>query len=140
MNIVDRIKILRKELNLTQTEFGDKIGVSRNTIAGYENGYRTPMDQTIKSICREFNVEHLWLTTGEGNMFADVNEDDEIIELMNKALSNENEFIRNVFISFAKLDMEDLEALENVMNNIDKNGINALGKLISNYSEITNKK
>lgn len=140
MSIGERIKILRNELNLTQTEFGKKIGVAGSTIAGYEKELRTPMDQTIKSICREFSIEHIWLTTGEGNMFADVNEDDEIIELMNKALSNESEFVRNVFISFAKLDMEDLEALENLMDKIDKNGIDALGKLISNYSEIANKK
>ena len=69
MSINERIKILRNELNLTQTEFADRLGLSQNAIARYENGDRNPGGQTIKSICREFNVNVLWLEKGEGEMF-----------------------------------------------------------------------
>lgn len=116
MSISKRIKKLRNFLKLTQVEFGDKIGIARNTVASYENGSRTPMEQTIKSICREFDVEHLWLTTGEGEMFANKNDDDEIIELLNKALSGEDEFLRDVFKSFAKLDVDHWKALKEFMD------------------------
>lgn len=69
MTINERIKVLRNELNLTQTEFADRLGLSQNTIANYECGRRNLSDQTIKSICREFNVNVLWLENGEGEMF-----------------------------------------------------------------------
>ena len=65
----ERIKKLRKVLDLTQQEFADKIGVKRNTIATYEIGRNVPLDAVIVLICREFNVSETWLRTGEGDMF-----------------------------------------------------------------------
>lgn len=65
----NRIKELRKELNLNQTDFGDKIGVKQGSVAGYESGARTPIDAVITSICREFGVNELWLRQGVGEMF-----------------------------------------------------------------------
>lgn len=74
MELKDRIKYLRETLKISQEEFGEKIGVARNTIANYEIGNRTPKDVTLKSICREFNANYLWLTEGEGDMFMGVPE------------------------------------------------------------------
>lgn len=65
----NRIKEIRKALNLTQSEFGAKVGVKGNTIGNYEIGLRTPSDAVIFSICREFNVNEEWLRTGTGEMF-----------------------------------------------------------------------
>lgn len=61
----NRIKEIRKDQGLNQTEFGERIGVKQTTIAGYENG-KTPLDTVISSICREFGVFREWLETGEG--------------------------------------------------------------------------
>ena len=69
MPLNERLKKLRKALDLTQQEFADRIGVKRNTIATYEIGRNTPLDAVIASICREFNVSETWLRTGEGEMF-----------------------------------------------------------------------
>lgn len=74
MSIGDRIIQVRKELKITQSEFAEKIGVARNTITSYETNIRTPMENTIKLICREYKVDYMWLTTGEGEMFTDVPE------------------------------------------------------------------
>ena len=65
-----RIRKLRRSLDLTQQEFGDRIGVKRNTIATYEGGRSTPIDSVISLICREFSVNEEWLRTGHGEMFA----------------------------------------------------------------------
>lgn len=65
----DRIKKIRKELDLTQQEFAEKIGIKRNTIANYETGRNDPVDSVVSLICREFNVREEWLRTGEGEMF-----------------------------------------------------------------------
>lgn len=67
----NRIKELRKCLELTQNEFGAKIGVSRDAVAGYERGVNIP-EPTIKLICREFNVDYFWLTEGIGEMFTQI--------------------------------------------------------------------
>lgn len=66
----ERIKQLRKHLDLTQQEFADRIGIKRNTIANYESGRNEPIDSVISLICREFNVNETWLRKGEGEMFA----------------------------------------------------------------------
>lgn len=66
----ERIRKLRRTLDLTQKEFGDRIGVKGNTIATYEGGRNEPIDSVISLICREFNVNEEWLRTGKGEMFA----------------------------------------------------------------------
>lgn len=68
-NVKERIKKIRRELNLTQQEFAERIGIKRNTIANYETGRNDPVDSVISLICREFNVREEWLRTGEGEMF-----------------------------------------------------------------------
>ena len=65
----DRIKKIRRELDLTQQEFAERIGIKRNTIANYETGRNDPVDSVISLICREFDVYEEWLRTGEGEMF-----------------------------------------------------------------------
>lgn len=65
----ERIKAVRKALHLTQTAFGERIGVKGNTVTGWENGLRAPSEAIINSICREFGVDEEWLRTGEGEPF-----------------------------------------------------------------------
>lgn len=65
----DRIKKLRKDLDLTQQEFADKVGVKRNTVAQYESGRNEPTAAVFSLICREFNVREEWLREGSGEMF-----------------------------------------------------------------------
>lgn len=69
MNIGDRIKKIRKELDLTQAEFGAKIGSVQNTVTGYESGRRNPSAPVIALICEKFGVNEEWLRNGEGEMF-----------------------------------------------------------------------
>ena len=66
----DRIKQIRKANNITQTEFGEKLGVKGNTVTGWETGNRDPSDAIIKSICREFHIDETWLRHGVGEMQA----------------------------------------------------------------------
>lgn len=69
MSIGHRIKKIRKELDLTQQKFGERLGVKGNTIAQYELGRSNPVDSVISLIIREFNINEEWLRTGEGEMF-----------------------------------------------------------------------
>lgn len=72
----ERLKQLRKALNLTQTEFAERLGTVQNTITGYESGRRNPSNPVIAAICREFNVNQEWLVNGTGEMFAPESNDE----------------------------------------------------------------
>ncbi len=69
MNIGERIRKLRKTLDLTQQKFGERIGIKGNTVAQYELGRNEPVDAVFSLICREYDVREEWLRTGEGEMF-----------------------------------------------------------------------
>lgn len=69
LNIGNRIKKIRKEADLTQTEFASRIGSVQNSVTRYENNQRNPSSTVIALICREFNVREEWLRTGKGEMF-----------------------------------------------------------------------
>ena len=66
--MTERIKAIRKNAKLTQTEFGEKIGATRAMIASYEGGAVIPSDSILKLISKEFGVSYAWLKTGEGSM------------------------------------------------------------------------
>lgn len=82
----ERIKELRKALNLTLERFGEKVGVTKQTVSRIENGINNVTDQMFKSICREFNVNEEWLQTGEGDMFIEMSEQEEIAAFVGKIL------------------------------------------------------
>lgn len=69
MTLGERVKAIRKEKGLTQQEFGDLIGIKRNSVALIEGG-RSTSDQTVNSICRVFNVREEWLRDGTGPVYA----------------------------------------------------------------------
>lgn len=74
MTIGERIKVLRKEKNLSMEDFGSVIGMGKSAVSRIENGVNGTTDQTIRSICREFGVNERWLRTGEGEMFEQTRE------------------------------------------------------------------
>lgn len=65
----ERVKLLRKTLGLSGEKFGEKLGVKRSVVSRWENAINNLTEQTIKSICREYNVNEDWLRTGNGEMF-----------------------------------------------------------------------
>lgn len=68
----ERIKVIRKELDLTLEKFGEKLGVGKTAISKIEKNERNLTDQMAKSICREYNVDYDYLMYGEGDMFTDL--------------------------------------------------------------------
>jgi transcriptional regulator with XRE-family HTH domain len=68
MNIGERIKKLRKSLNLTQDIFAENLGVVSSYISLLERGKKEPSEQLTLSICRTFGVRYDWLTKGEEPM------------------------------------------------------------------------
>ena len=82
-HIGSRIYKIRKQLNLSMEKFGKQIGISNGSINNIEKGTTNPSSQTINSICREFNVDYVWLTEGIGDdMFISIPDSkiDQLIE------------------------------------------------------------
>lgn len=75
METYERIKELRKNhLHLSQTEFGERLGVSRSVIKNIElNALARPEHKLslLKLICSEFNVNEEWLLNGTEPMFSE---------------------------------------------------------------------
>lgn len=117
-----RLKQLRKQLGLSQQEFGKALGVSNTAISKLENGENNVTDQMTKLICREFNVDYIWLTTGKGEMF--VGEEVEFARLVDRVMDSEDEFVRSFFKAFASLSAEQWELLKEIARKLSENGIN----------------
>lgn len=111
MNIGERLRLLRKELNLNQKEFGDKLGLKVSTISGYEGSLRTPSNAIILSICQQYNVNEEWLRSGNGSMFIEKDPDQEFMEAIGSIDFHNNELIKKVIIDYMKLSDENKKRL-----------------------------
>lgn len=76
MDIHEKLKLLRKERKLTQSEVGEAIGQERSTIACYETGKRTPDVATLEKLASLYKVtlDH----------FSNKSEADIMIELLSR--------------------------------------------------------
>lgn len=114
-----RIKEIRQNAGITQREFADRIGVSRNTIAAYETDARVPIDAIIVSICREFNVNEDWLRTGLGNMYAEVNPDIQLSKALGSLLREEaGSFKKQLILSLLELNQKEWDTLEKLITSV----------------------
>lgn len=69
MTLGERVRKIRRQMDLTQQDFGKRIGIKSNSVSLIESGGRNASDQVILAICREFDISEDWLRTGAGEMF-----------------------------------------------------------------------
>ena len=109
----ERLKLLRKTLKLSQDAFAERIGMKGSSISLLESGGRNITEPVIKSICREYNVDYIWLTTGDGEMFVET--DDDFIERIDRIMAGEDDARKHLFKFMLELSDEDIEALDHLM-------------------------
>ena len=115
----ERMKELRKRLNLTQQELADQLHIKRTNIANYESGLSSPTDSVIALICREFNVSEEWLRNGTGEMFIPMSLDEEIASFIGDIQSDIEENFKKRFISaLSKLDEDEWIFIEKFMESV----------------------
>lgn len=118
----ERLKKLRKALDLTQQEFADRIKIKRNTLATYEGGRNEPIPAVISLICREFNVNESWLRNGTGDMFIKQTEDEKIASFIGSIQCHAEDSFQKRFISMlSALDESEWEVLEKMVEMVSKN-------------------
>ena len=110
----ERVKEIRKTLGLTLEKFGERIGVTRGSMSNIENGNRNLTEQMTKSICREFSVDYMWLTTGEGEMFVET--DDDFFERIDRIMAGENETRKNMIKMLLYASDDDIEAFDRLVD------------------------
>ena len=121
----DRLKKVRKSLDLTQQEFADRIGIKRNSYANYETGRNIPIDAIILSICREFKVNEEWLRTGAGgdeNIFIRLSKDEELAMYTQILIDSTDDIIadmiKNFIVVYEQLDNASKQVLKNVARSL----------------------
>ena len=110
----ERVKEIRKALGLTLEKFGEKVGVGKTAISKIEKGERGLTEQMTKSICREYGVDYIFLTTGEGEMFVD--SDDDFIEKIDRIMAGESDIRKNAIKALVNASTEDIEALDRLID------------------------
>lgn len=121
MTIGERVKELRKQINLTQQAFADRLNLKRNTVGSYEVNVVEPSDRTISDICREFNVNETWLRTGEGEMFNQITRSEKITAFLTDITADEGDDFKRRFVEMlAELEPEDWKLLERMAEKLKK--------------------
>lgn len=114
-----RFKGLRKHLKLTTEAFSEKLGIASSTVTNIETGRRNPSNQLITSICREFNVNEIWLRTGEGEMFNDISREEEIARFIGSLMKDSSEsFKKSLILALSQLPETSWAVLEDFVNKI----------------------
>ena len=124
MEMYERIKLLRTEqLHMTQTEFGEALGVKRDVINNIENNrLKNPEKQEpiYRLMCEKFNVSEEWLRTGEGEMFVPLTKNQVITEFAADLVMEDYTFKKRLFEALAKLNESEWEVLEKLANSLIK--------------------
>lgn len=109
----ERIKRIRNSLNISQTDFAQKLSISRSAVCKMESGENYPSEQTIKLMCSEFSVNEEWLRTGNGKMFKSRTREQEIGAFVNEVMElNDDSFQKKLISALARLEPKDWECLE----------------------------
>lgn len=124
MEMFERIKLLRTEqLHMTQTEFGEALGVKRDVINNIENNrLKNPEKQEpiYRLMCEKFNVSEEWLRTGKGEMFIPLTRDQLITDFAADLIMEDNTFKKRLVEALAKLDENEWDVLEKLAESLIK--------------------
>lgn len=109
----ERVKEIRKALNMSGEAFGQSLGVGRATISQIESGKISLTDRNIKNICEKFHVNEEWLREGKGEMFVQLSRDEEIAVFIGRVqFEAEDSFKKRFIAMLSALDTEEWEVLE----------------------------
>ncbi|MCQ5129106.1 helix-turn-helix domain-containing protein [Butyricicoccus faecihominis] len=100
----ERIREIRQALKLNQAQFGKRLGVTNTAISKLEHNENQLTDQMLIVICEIFNVNEIWLRTGEGEMFVELTPDEEFAALCGEISCSNDDLTKKALRSYWKLD------------------------------------
>lgn len=114
----DRISLVIKSEGITKTEFAKRLNVSQAFVSQMCSGTAKPSDRTISDICREFAVNEDWLRTGIGEMREAITPEEEIAELVARAVHGSSDFRRAVIRMICTRTDAELEVLDKMLQDL----------------------
>ena len=125
MEINDRIQQVRNSLKMSRRAFGEVLGVSGDVINNIENNRLKRPEQKepiYKLICEKYNVDEIWLRTGEGEMFVKIDKENLLMEWAGSVLGSSDESFKKRFVKMlSELDESDWETLEKIATKLHTN-------------------
>lgn len=117
--INDRIKELRRHLELSQNEFGNIIGLKQGAISKLEKSGNIVIDRNVKLICEKFHVQRSWLLEGKGEMFATHTKQDELMAWAARVSEGpHDDFPYRLADTLARMDEPQWQLLEQIFDSI----------------------
>jgi transcriptional regulator with XRE-family HTH domain len=110
----ERILMLRKNLKLSQAEFGNRIGISGPAISKIESGTNSPAESIVRLICATYHVSYKWLTEGVGPMFEAASGD----ALIDRYAPDAEEHLKAALRVMSALPEESLVALRDYVDDL----------------------
>ena len=102
-----------------KSEFARRLNVTPAYISKLcKNANSAPSDRTISDICHEFNVNELWLRTGEGEMFVKLNRNQEISSFLGDILKGDPDFRARLITALSRLTPEQWKQLEGIADTL----------------------
>lgn len=102
-----------------KSEFARRLNVTPAYISKLcKNANSVPSDRTISDICHEFNVNELWLRTGEGEMFVKLSRNQEISSFMGAILKGDPDFRARLITALSRLTPEQWKQLEGIADTL----------------------
>lgn len=117
---MNRVKLIRNSLNLSQKDFGNTLGLKANTISSIETGKNILTEQNIKMICSTFQISETWLRTGNGNMFAETSEIDDFSKIISDIVKSDDEFVKRFLLTYWSLSKENRTIISKFMDMLAK--------------------
>lgn len=112
----ERLRQLRKELNMKQCDFSSALSISQGHLSDIENSRKEVSDRVISICSLKFNVNEEWLRTGKGEMFNPMSEDEELDLYIGRISGGTDEFKKKLIKSLCKLSEDEWDVLKKIIS------------------------
>lgn len=119
----ERIRQVRKDAGLSQSEFGRVLGVSLSAVFKWESGENEMSDAVILLLCQKFHVSESWLRTGAGEMHGEQEKQEELGRAVATLMAGRpGSFQAAVISALLRFDPDgpEWDVLERIYNSIEK--------------------
>lgn len=120
MEIYERIKEIRKDNHLTQKEFGERIGATRDVIGNIELGRVEAKEYLIKLIAKEFDVNEEWIITGDEPKYPERNMEAQLAKKIGEVIGEDDTFRKQLILTLLELSDTDWEVIKKIYNEMQK--------------------
>lgn len=118
----ERIRQVRKDAGLSQSEFGRVLGVSLSAVFKWESGENEMSDAVILLLCQKFHISEVWLRTGAGEMHGEREKEEELGRAVAALMADRpDSFQAAVIAALLRFDPDgpEWEVLERIYNSIE---------------------